>query len=178
MLQLRMSMGCLMLASILGVATLAYAAEPAGHVATPASGDPFAYCARVGSRDALDGGSSPLSESFRTRLASALGLASDAAIDAGGYYWRCMDGAVYVCAVGANIPCAAKADHAKRNAGAEAYCREIGDAAFVPAFAAGHDTLYAWSCKAGIAQRGKPLGRLDRQGYRVDFWHRLSAGPR
>jgi hypothetical protein len=51
MLRLLMSMGCLMLPSILGVAMLSYAAEPTGHDATVAVSNPFAFCARVGTRD-------------------------------------------------------------------------------------------------------------------------------
>ena len=66
-----------------------------------------------------------------------------------------MDGRVYVCAIGANLRCDAKAERAKRNAGADNYCRENPNATFVPACATGHDTIYAWSCSAGNALPGK-----------------------
>ena len=38
----------------------------------------------------------------------------------------------------------------------------------------GHAGVHDWSCSAGRAIRGKVLLTLDRRGYPVNFWHRLS----
>jgi hypothetical protein len=122
-------------------------AQSAGRAATT---DPVAYCKSVGTRDAVR----PLPDSE-------------------GSFWRCMDGLVFVCAVGANIPCQSKAEVSRRNAGADAFCRENPDAEIVPAYAAGHRTIYAWLCVSGMALRGKAVLRLDRRGFAVEFWHRL-----
>jgi hypothetical protein len=146
-------------------AAAAFAGDP---TAANTLADPVAYCSKAGTRDMPR----PLPAALNAQAAAALGLAADAAVSAG-YYWRCMDGAVYVCSVGANIPCRFKADRAKHNAGAEAFCREKHDAEFVPAYASGHRTIYEWRCEAGLAMRGDRVAKLDRRGYRIDFWQRL-----
>jgi hypothetical protein len=89
-----------------------------------------------------------------------------------------MDKSVYVCAVGANLVCDRKADSAPTNVGADNYCRDNPDAAQVPAYATGHNTVFAWNCRAGRALRGQPTGKLDRRGFRIDIWHKLSPVPR
>lgn len=137
-------------------------------------GDPFAYCAAIRNIDIPVGGASPIPVALAPYLGKALGLPTNTAIAPESYYWRCMSGAVYVCAVGANIPCDAKADLAKRNLGAENYCRDNRNATFVPAYATGHASIYGWSCSAGKAVLGKPLAEVDYRGFRVDFWYRVS----
>jgi hypothetical protein len=131
--------------------------------------DPLEYCTTAGTRDNVR----ELPRNLRKAAAASLGL-PPAAADSGGYFWRCMGGAVYVCAVGANIPCQSKADGAHRNAGAVTFCREKRDAEFVPAYATGHRTIYEWRCVSGAAVRGKVVARLDSRGFQVDFWHRLT----
>jgi hypothetical protein len=154
------------------------AAIAQGTPAAPSNtGDAFAYCARIGTIDTPSGDFAPsvVPRSLGPRVRPALGLSADATLPPGGVYWRCMDHAVYVCAVGANIPCDAKADRAKRNPGAENFCRANPDATEVPAAATGHATIYDWRCSAGHAARGKQIFKLDRRGYSVDFWHRVSS---
>ena len=103
----------------------------------PGTDNPLAYCARVRTLDLPPGGGSPAPRALESYVRTALGLSVDAAFVPENYYWRCMDRAVYVCAIGANLPCAAKADRSKRNTGAEQYCRDNPGASAVPA--AGHD---------------------------------------
>jgi hypothetical protein len=140
--------------------------------------DPFAYCERAGTDDRLSGAASAPSDRAAKILEpysrTAFGLPAGAPIPAGSLFWRCMQGKVYVCVVGANLPCGAKADRAKRNSGAEAYCRENPGAPDVPAFAAGHETIYSWRCAAGKAVRGAPTAELDRRGFRRDLWHMIA----
>jgi hypothetical protein len=47
----------------------------------------------------------------------------------------------------------------------------------VPAYATGHETLFAWSCSHGRAVPGKPMARLDPRGYRIDIWHKVVRDP-
>lgn len=136
--------------------------------------DPFAYCARENTIDTPPGGASPTPRALAPFLRTTLGLSAEAPITPQNYFWRCMDGAVYVCAIGANLRCDAKADRAKRNSGANNYCRENPNATFVPAYATGHNTIYEWSCSAGNAVPGKRTTKLDRRGYRADIWYRVS----
>lgn len=136
-----------------------------------ATSDPFGYCKSAGTRDMVR----PLPRNLNGVAAIALGLPA-ATAGSDGYFWRCMSGAVYVCAVGANIPCQSKADTAQRNAGAEAFCRDKFDLQFVPAYATGHRTIYEWRCISGVAVRGRVAIRLDRRGFQIGFWRRLQAG--
>jgi hypothetical protein len=136
--------------------------------------DPFVYCAAIRDIDAPIGGASPIPPGLTPYLARALGLPPHSAVMPERYYWRCMGGAVYVCTTGANIACEVKADLAKRNVGAENYCRENRDAPFVPAYATGHATIYDWRCSGGRAVRGKRLAKLDSRGYRRDIWYRVA----
>lgn len=145
-------------------------------VATPTS-HPFAYCSAIGSIDRPAGGGSPVPMALKPFLSRALGLSAGGDLGPERYYWRCMNGKVFVCAIGANIPCGAKADLAKRNVGAEKFCQDNADAAFVPAYATGHETLFAWSCSLGHAVRGKVIAKLDPRGYRIDIWHEVPRDP-
>jgi hypothetical protein len=162
--------GLLSALSFLNVGT-AHGAD--GNNASVPMADSFGYCARVGTIDKPAGGTPPPPD-LVPYIRSALGLSGDPAPTSRSYYWRCMDGAVFVCAVGANIPCDAKADRAKGNLGANNYCRENPDAPFVPAYATGHNGIYEWSCSGGTAVRGKLTVKLDRRGYRADVWHKVS----
>lgn len=135
--------------------------------------DPFAYCARVGTIDVPAGGASPPPPPLMPYLRATLGLSAEAALAPQQYFWRCMDRAVYVCAIGANKRCDVKADRAKRNAGADNYCHENPNAAFVPAYATGHNSVYEWRCSAGKAVADPSAIKLDRRGYRTDLWYRV-----
>jgi|HubBroStandDraft_1064217.scaffolds.fasta_scaffold02542_7 hypothetical protein len=146
----------------------------AADMGSTAPGDPFAYCAAIRNINTPVGGASPIPAALKPHVAEALGLPADSAIAPENYYWRCMSGAVYVCAVGANIPCDAKADRSRRNLGAEHYCRENRDATLVPAYATGHASIYSWSCSAGNTVPGKRLAKIDHRGFRVDFWYRVN----
>lgn len=149
------------------------AAQSAGSLS--AVEDPFGYCARVGTNDRLgktDGAANGAAlVALMPYLHGALGLPRDASLSEHEFFWRCMDGKVYVCARGANIPCDSKADFAKLNRGAENYCRENPNATEVPAYATGHRTVYLWKCTAGRAERGPKAGATDRRGFRTDFWY-------
>jgi hypothetical protein len=149
----------------------------ASDVVASATRDPFAYCSMIGNIDRPAGGSSPVPVALEPFLSNALGLPSGLEFRPESYYWRCMNGMVFVCAIGANIPCGAKANLAKRNLGADNYCRDNPEATFVPAYATGHETLYAWSCSHGKAAPGKRTVKLDPRGYRMDIWHKVPRDP-
>jgi hypothetical protein len=140
-----------------------------------AASDPFTYCERAGTDDRLTRAAGGTDEAagkiLEPHLRAALGLPAEVPLPLGSVSWRCMQGKVYVCAVGANLPCGAKANRTKKNPGAEAYCRENPDTPDVPAFATGHETIYSWRCAAGKAVRGAPIAKLDRRGFRRDLWH-------
>lgn len=140
--------------------------------------DAFAYCAAVGNVDAPDkrytGPALPLPIVRGLQKAFGVAPTEPLAPFERGTSWRCMDGAVYACNVGANLPCDAKpaADPAPTDA-LRTYCAENRDAAFVPMYVTGHDALYAWSCADGSPQRGKQTAELDARGYVASVWHRI-----
>ncbi len=82
---------------------------------------------------------------------------------------RCMDGRLLACFVGANLPCG-KMNAARDNPGADAFCRDNPAAEFVPAFATGHDTIYAYRCRSGRAEITGTTFALDRRGFAAKLW--------
>ncbi len=164
---------------LLGLAMtgIADAVDPATRPAAEprAIADPFAYCAKVRTDDRLG---LPAGEQAAVLLEPyarhALGVSPDAPLAASSIFWRCLDAKVYVCVVGANLPCGSRTNPAKQNRGAESFCKEHPDAPDVPAYAVGHDSLYAWRCTAGRAVRGQPVATIDRRGFRTDIWHELA----
>jgi len=158
--------------TLLLAATLAGPAQAAG---VKQGEDPFAYCAANGTVDEPSGSfrPNPVPAVLVPLIPKAMGLAASAKLPPAGLYWRCMDQAVWVCSIGANLPCATKADRATTNTGAENWCKDNPNSDFVPAFATGHDTIYDWSCSNGRAVRGKANATLDRRGYRADIWYRV-----
>ncbi len=170
MMRLSKLVGTLTFLALLGLGYRGVAAD----IAATASGDPFAYCAHVGTTDGPAGGASPVPIALGLALRRTLGLSADVPFKPEHYYWRCMDGKVYVCAIGANRRCDLKADRSSRNSGADSFCRENRNAASVPAYATGHNTIYEWSCSAGSAVAGKHTMKVDHRGYRADNWYRVS----
>jgi hypothetical protein len=146
---------------------------------TPATyTDPFAYCAAVGNADtpgaSYTGPKVP--ESVAKGLQTALN-APDTPLDVleNGSYWRCMDGSVYACFVGANLPCEAKANTDKTPTQAEVeYCQQNPSSDFIPAVVTGRETVYEWSCVNGAPNIVKQLTQPDAQGFLSDIWYEIS----
>jgi hypothetical protein len=86
--------------------------------------------------------------------------------------FRCMNGLVFVCNYGANIPCGGRADTTRRMPEVDRYCRQNPNEEMVPMAVTGHSTIYTWAC-----ERGKPRitdeQQLDQRGFSVLFWHPL-----
>jgi hypothetical protein len=142
--------------------------------------NPFAYCAAVGTADTPDvrytGPRMP--DVLAQGLRKATGASVDAPIEmfTTGAYWRCMDGKVYACTVGANLPCASKANTDKTPTQAEIdFCQTNLASDFIPAYVTGHDTIYIWRCKAGKAEIDSQGFHVDKQGYIVEIWYAIPA---
>lgn len=87
--------------------------------------------------------------------------------------FRCMGGKIFVCLMGANLPCV-KMNAARDNPGADAYCRgNPKDSSPVPAVATGHDAVYSYRCHNGRAEiTGEPW-KLDERGFATKLWAEL-----
>jgi hypothetical protein len=151
--------------------------RPASYHPSPAAfDDPFAYCAAVGSIDAPD--SRYTGEQPPAAVIAGLRTALDAPADAPddffkqGTFWRCADGQVKACMVGANLPCQEQADLSETpNEGTVAFCKENPNADGVPAAATGRATVFIWSCADGAPVKGEQVFQADAQGFIADFWY-------
>ena len=151
-------------------------------ISTPAAtqvaayGDPFAYCAAVGTIDAPDArySGAPMPDVIVKGLMKAFNAPPDAPLDffIHGSFWRCMDGKVYACSVGANIPCQSKADTStKPNEGMTNWCNSNPDTDGIPASAGGRETVYEWRCQNGAPQIVKQIFSPDARGFISIFWY-------
>jgi hypothetical protein len=90
---------------------------------------------------------------------------------------RCVDGGLLACFTGANLPCV-KMNIARDNEGADAFCRSNPDAPAVPAFASGHDSIYAYRCSGRRAEVESTIFPLDARGSRPRFGLGSSSSAR
>jgi hypothetical protein len=142
--------------------------------------DPFVYCAAIGTTDAPDERYTgpPVPEAIVKELRKKVDIADNAPDYwvAAGTVWRCMDGRVWACFVGANLPCSERADSSSApKPRMEAFCKTNPEADSIPAAVTGRATIYDWRCADGspsiVTQRFTP----DAGGFLSDFWHELST---
>jgi hypothetical protein len=141
--------------------------------------DPFSYCAAVGTIDVPDGRYTgpAVPDAIAQGVKNASGASADAPLDIfkQGTSWRCMDGKVYACFVGANLPCDSKANTDKTPTSAETdYCKSNPNSDFIPAAVTGHDTIYAWRCNQETPAIDKQVFHVDSQGYIQEIWYQLA----
>jgi hypothetical protein len=158
------------------------ACSPAATEAPKTYSDPFAYCAAVGQIDAPDArytGPKMDEALFKDYLTAAR---LDPTMDYPDQFkqmttWRCMDGRVYACNFGANIPCDSKANTDKTPTQAIIeYCQANPDVDFVPMAVTGHNVIYSWRCKAGVPELADQIDTVDAAGYQSSFWVPLQPG--
>ena len=141
--------------------------------------DPFAYCAAVGTVDEPDARyvGPKMPDVIVKGVMKASGASADAPVElfAKGSFWRCMNGKVYACTVGANLPCTAKADTSRTPTAAETeFCTANPNADVVPAAVTGRETVYEWRCKDGAPEIVRQVFTPDARGFISDFWYALS----
>lgn len=147
--------------------------------AVTAVSDPFSYCAAVGTIDTPDSRytGDPKPEAVINGLIKAAGISADAPLDwvKNTSAWRCMNGKVYACTVGANLPCEAKANTSQDpKPEVQDFCKQNPNMDFLPAAVTGHETIYEWSCQNGVAKAGKQVFNVDERGYIQEIWYALS----
>src|SRR5574341_18773 len=141
--------------------------------------DPFAYCKTVVNIDSPDSRyvGPKVPEVIARGLQKAFEAPEGAPLDVfiRGTYWRCMDGKVYACNVGANLPCDQKADTShKPNQGMIEWCQSNFDSEFIPAYASGRATIYKWRCKGKEPIIVKEINKPDAAGYISNIWHEIT----
>jgi hypothetical protein len=94
------------------------ATPPPGSASQATFTNPIAYCAALGTIDAPDSRYTgpKVPDVVAQGLKKAFGAPADAPLDPFLHhtFWRCMDGQVYACTVGANLPCQERADVSQR----------------------------------------------------------------
>jgi len=147
-----------------GLSLIAFAsAGPA--VAAPDGPLSATYC-----RGAANTAAMAVPDALAPAVSSAFGVDEQAV--KGASYYRCAQGRLLACMVGANLPCG-KADVRRRLPAADDYCRQNPGSTFIPMVVTGHDTIYAWRCLRAAAAPGRPIERVDAQGFVARYWKRL-----
>lgn len=134
-------------------------------------------CTRLGNDDSIRDYDPSLrartASAFRTLFPNAKGVPDGDSWQTQAQY-RCMNGKVMVCFVGANLPWT-KMNAKRENPGADMFCRDNPDAGSVPAYAIGHDSIHAYRCRNGKAEVTGTTRQLDRRGFARDLWIELPA---
>lgn len=142
--------------------------------------DPFDYCAAVGTIDAPDGRyvGPAVTEAIARGLRDAFEAPPDTPLAPFFYnsIWRCLDGRVYACNRGTNLPCLEKADAGREpTAAMNAFCRSNPNADYVPFAVTGRATVYQWRCRgvapAIVTQYVEP----DRRGFLSNVWREIPS---
>lgn len=139
--------------------------------------DPFAYCAAVGTVDDPDSrytGDLMPEALVQGMLAKGIVAADAPATIQQNATWRCMQGHVWVCHFGANLPCHDKADASRTpTAAMEEFCTANPAAEVIPAVVTGRATVYAWGCQDGRPAITVTAFTADREGFLAEIWYQL-----
>jgi hypothetical protein len=149
--------------------------------ATPTPGtytDPFAYCAAEGTID------SPGPQYVGPKVPGSVAQGLQKALNApdtpisvleNGSFWRCMDGHVYACFVGANLPCEDKVNTDRTPTQEEKdYCGQNPNADVIPVVVTGRDTAYEWHCSNGAPEIVRQIAEPDARGFFSNIWYEIS----
>jgi len=158
-------------------------ARPAEDSGQPATfTDPSAYCAAVGTIDAPDsrytGPNVP--EAVAQGLKKAFGAPAAAPLEPFLHhsFWRCMNGIVYACTVGANLPCQERADISRKPTESMTdFCRNHPQAKVIPAVVTGRATVYEWTCANDIPEVVRQFTQPDARGFLSNIWYAISSAP-
>ena len=137
--------------------------------------NPFAYCGAIGTVD--QPGAPYVGDPNPTDVFLGLADITDLPPDAPertetpDFHWRCMDGFVYACTYGPNLPCG-KADLSSRATPEMIdFCAEHFDGTPLPGSLVGHQTIYGWVCRGETPATTHQKYQVDPQGFVVSFWH-------
>lgn len=142
--------------------------------------DPFAYCAAVGTIDTPD--ARYTGPQISDEIINGFKVAADLEDSTEPLemfkkttIWRCMDGQVYACNFGANLPCSSKANVGKTPSPAmNDYCKANQDSDFIPMSVTGHSTIYSWHCVKDTPELLDQIAEVDAAGYLAQIWYPIN----
>ncbi len=143
--------------------------------------DPFAYCAAVGTLDRPDARytGEAVPQAIVEGYKKAAGLEDSTepmAMFQKGTVWRCLDGQVEACNVGANLPCSEKANTDKTpTPEMNDFCKANPTSDFIPMVVTGHNSIYSWDCVQGVPQVLDQIDQVDAAGFLTSIWYPLSV---
>jgi len=141
-------------------------------VPSVAGADPAETCAKIGNDDTVRAYQRSLRQgfmrAFKALFPDAKGGVSDPLFRDQAAF-RCMDGKLYACFTGANLPCG-KISTVRENAAVERYCAAAGTTDFVPLYVSGHDSAYSYRCEGGHAAVSAEQWTLDKRGFAAKLW--------
>ncbi|TGW01072.1 hypothetical protein EN797_011805 [Mesorhizobium sp. M2E.F.Ca.ET.154.01.1.1] len=153
-------------------AFVAVAAASAAPAPAAAAQDLYGFCRQVKNDDTIRPYSHELYggtvKAFKKLFPDAKNAPQEQELQTQANY-RCMNGKVLACFVGANLPCA-RMNAARDNPGADEFCKTIANADVVPAFATGHDAVYSYKCASGKAVVNGSAWALDKRGFAKKLW--------
>ena len=171
---------CFLLGLLLPVCAVPWSLKAGGDKAggQDVATDPFAYCAAVMTADepAAPYAGPAIPPKIVTGIRRAVGLAATAPEDwiARGARWRCMDGSVVACFVGANLPCDEKADLRRTSTSAmRAFCEANPNADAIPISTTGRATVFQWRCRNDAPAIVRQIAHPDASGYIAEIWHKI-----
>lgn len=137
--------------------------------------DPFAYCAAVTTIDAADDRfvGDPVPQAIVQGLHQVTG-GQGAPPDwlPRTISWRCMEGKVYACSVGANLPCSEKANTSQLpTEAAKEFCRNNPNHQSVK----DKTSIYVWACADGTPKRGDQWTEADAAGFLAKIWYEING---
>lgn len=113
----------------------------------------------------------PVPESLAATVNATFGTTMPPAMAASTSVYRCAAGQLMLCTAGANLPCGPADKSRTPGTGARAWCKQNPNADFIPAYATGHSTIFAWRCANGVPKIEKQVLDVDTQGFVAQFWH-------
>ncbi|MCZ6685014.1 MAG: hypothetical protein O6849_03390 [Candidatus Dadabacteria bacterium] len=141
--------------------------------------NPFDYCNAVENIDTpgseYNGPKVP--DIISEKLRKDMGVSESMPVDVfnNGTFWRCMNGNVYACNVGANLPCQERGDFSKEpNQGMLNYCQENPSSDYIPMYASGRATVYEWKCDGSTPEIIKQIAETDEAGYIKNIWYEIT----
>ena len=145
--------------------------------------DPFAYCGAVGTVDKPDTRytGQPIPDGIINGFKKAAGLESSTEpmdMLRKTTIWRCMEGKVYACNFGANLPCDSKANtDGSPSQAMQDFCKASPNAGSIPMAVTGHDTIYSWHCVNDRAQVLQKSFKVDAAGFIAEIWYPIAPMP-
>lgn len=143
---------------------------PMAYTATAFAQDVRPLCGKIGNDDRVR--RIPMTLVSQARQLFGISMDATDAFVQKSTSFRCMNGKVWLCNYGANIPCG-KANTSRTSKGAADFCRENPGSDVVPMAATGHDTIYEWKCAGNKAQISKQMATVDPRGFIADSWKEL-----